>query len=335
MKSLLYVGNKLSEHGHTATAIEVLGPFLEQEGFKVVYASSRKNKLARFANMLWQTFLHRKTTDYVLIDTYSTWNFWYAFAVSQLCRFFRLPYIPILHGGNLPQRLVRNRGLCRMIFEHSTINVAPSGYLAEAFSIAGFKVITVPNPFDAADFPYLKRTVLAPKLLWVRSFSTLYNPEMALRVLMLVKQKYADAVMCMVGPDKDGLLQIIRQRAAVQKLDVIFTGRKTKREWAALSTGYDIFLNTARIDNTPFSIIEALSLGMAVVSTSVGGIPYLLKDRQTALLVNDDDADAMAAAIFELIENESLRENILVQSRNLAVQSDWLNVRQKWLEILN
>src|SRR5690606_24786051 len=123
--------------------------------------------------------LSRKT-DYVLIDTYSTSNFWYAFAVSQLCRFLRLKYIPILHGGNLPVRLANNPRLCRMVFKYAHVNVAPSGYLQQAFSDAGFSVIKIPNPFDAADFPYKHRQFVGPKLLWVRSFAAIYNPEMAL-----------------------------------------------------------------------------------------------------------------------------------------------------------
>jgi L-malate glycosyltransferase len=334
MKDLLYVGNRLSEHGLTATAIEVLGPFLEREGFNVAYASSKKNKIARLSDMLWQVFSRRNNVDYVLIDTYSTWNFWYAFAVSQTCRVLNIKYIPILHGGNLPQRLAKSPGLCHMIFSHSNLNVAPSGYLQDAFSKAGFRVIRIPNPFDAATFPYHKRIRLAPNLLWVRSFSALYNPEMALRVLLLLKEKYPAARLCMVGPEKDGLLATLRQRAAAQTPDITFTGRLSKNEWAGKSIDYDIFINTARTDNTPFSIIEALSLGMAVVSTNVGGIPHLLEDRKTAMLVADDDAQGMADAIVELLENSDLQTEILAQSRVLAAQSDWQNVREKWLEIL-
>lgn len=333
MKSLLYVGNRLSSHGSTATAIEVLGPMLEREGFHLAYASSKKNKFLRLADMVWQIFSRRKTTDYVLIDTYSTWNFWYAFIVSQLCRMLSLKYIPILHGGNLPDRLKGSPRLCRMIFSHSVINVAPSGYLSEAFTAVGFRVVQIPNPFDAAEFPYMERKSLMPRLLWVRSFAALYNPEMALRAVSMVKEKYPQAQLCMIGPDK-GLLAPMKQQAQSDNLDVVFTGRLSKKEWAAKSTGYDIFINTARTDNAPFSIIEALSLGMAVVSTDVGGIPHLLEDRKTALLVNDNDARAMADAIIELVENEDLRKEILLRSRQLVTQSDWRNVRQKWLEIL-
>lgn len=334
MRNLLYVGNRLSSHGATATAIEVLGPLLEQEGFMVAYASSKKGKVARLADMLWQTFSRRKTTDFVIIDTYSTWNFWYAFFVSQLCHIFKIRYIPILHGGNLPKRLEKSPLFCRMIFKNSHVNVAPSGYLQRAFANAGFNVVKIPNPFDTAAFPFRERTRLAPKLLWVRSFAALYNPEMALRVFELLQKKYPDAALCMVGPEKDGTLKILKIKAESLGQNISFTGRLSKKEWAEKSVSYDIFINTARVDNTPFSVIEALSLGMAVVSTNVGGIPHLLEHKKNALLVDDDDADGMAGAIIELIENETLQRLILQQSHNLVQQFEWRNVRKKWREIL-
>lgn len=61
------------------TTIETLGPLLESEGFVVKYASARKNKLARMLEMLFATLKFRNKTDYLLLDTYSTSNFWYAF----------------------------------------------------------------------------------------------------------------------------------------------------------------------------------------------------------------------------------------------------------------
>ncbi|RZJ29851.1 MAG: glycosyltransferase family 1 protein, partial [Flavobacterium sp.] len=137
MKSLLYIGNKLSRHGSTATAIETLGPLLEADGFLVRYASSKKNKLLRMIDMAWTTFAGRKKIDYVLIDTYSTQNFWYAVLVAWICNRLKLKYIPILHGGNLPSRLRSNPKLCKMVFGSAYKNVAPSGYLADAFRDAG------------------------------------------------------------------------------------------------------------------------------------------------------------------------------------------------------
>lgn len=151
--------------------------------------------------------------------------------------------------------------------------------------------------------------------------------------MSLLKVKYPGTSLCMVGPDK-GLLEAVKQMAATEELDVVFIGRQSKKEWAALSRGYDIFINTSHIDNMPFSVIEAMSLGMAVVSTNVGGIPHLLTHGENAMLVPDGDFHSMAESVAELMENESLRTSILKQSEALVAQSSWENVRDKWLEIL-
>jgi glycosyltransferase involved in cell wall biosynthesis len=334
MKNLLYIGNKLSVHGNTVTSIEVLGNFLETDGYRLTYASSEKNKLLRFMEMLRKTFALRNRADYVLIDTYSTQNFWYAFAVSQLCRLLKMKYIPILHGGNLPGRLENSPGVCRMVFQNAHVNVAPSGYLQEAFAKAGFSVIRIPNPFDTGSFPFFERKEVGARLLWVRAFSPLYNPEMALKVVENLETDFPDVTLCMVGPDKSAMLKQIKSKALEKKLHIIFTGRLPKTEWASLSKQYDIFINTAHTDNAPFSIIEAAALGMAIVSTNVGGIPHLLDHRHTAMLVNDNDHLAMANAIREVIRNGALQRSLIANSRHLAAESNWLNVRRKWSEIL-
>lgn len=100
MKKILYIGNKLSKKGKTESTIDTLETGLKSLGFQVNSVSSYKSIIFRFLDMLWTVFKHRKTVDYVLIDTYSTLNFYYAYFVGQLCRFFKINYIPILHGAN-------------------------------------------------------------------------------------------------------------------------------------------------------------------------------------------------------------------------------------------
>jgi glycosyltransferase involved in cell wall biosynthesis len=335
MKRLLYVGNKLSSHGSNTTAIETLGPMLEREGFTLRYASSKKNKVLRLLDMAMATLRFARSSGYVLIDTYSTSNFWYAFTVSQLCRLLRTPYIPILHGGDLPKRLAQNPRLCRLIFAHAFVNVAPSGYLLEAFGRAGFgNVILIPNAIAIQDYPFKKRENIGPKLLWVRSFAPLYNPEMALGVLAEVAKQFPDAVLCMVGPDKDGNLEKLRQKAFEWGISVEFTGRLPKSEWIRLSETYDIFINTTHKDNTPVSVIEAMALGLAVVSTNVGGLPFLLEDHQTALLVPDNDHQKMADCVIDLLKNATLHDKLVQNAYSFTRKFDEANVAAQWLGIL-
>jgi len=136
-RSLLYIGNKLSKKGATASSIDTLSLLLEEEGFKVYIASSVKNKVVRFLDMLCSTFLKARKVSFVLIDTYSTQNFYYAVAIAKLCRLLKAPYIPILHGGNLALRLSNNPKVSRKLFSGAKYCVSPSLFLLDVFKEAG------------------------------------------------------------------------------------------------------------------------------------------------------------------------------------------------------
>jgi L-malate glycosyltransferase len=334
-KNLLYIGNKLSDHGMTVTSIETLGILLENEGYTIVYASSKKNKILRMLDMIFKTISNSRKVDFVLIDTYSTSNFWFAFLISQLCRLLNLKYIPKLHGGNLPHRLSKSPFFCKMIFKNAYKNIAPSNYLMEAFQNKNYaEIIYIPNTIEIQNYRYKPREKIEPKLLWVRSFTAIYNPEMALMVLLELKKEFPNAQLCMVGPDKDGTLVNTIQLAKNLKLNVNFTGKLSKDKWAKLSEQYDIFINTTHLDNTPVSVIEALALGLPVVSTNVGGIPFLLEDKITAILVNDNDVAAMVNGIKEIINNKQLKDHLIHNGLNLIQEFDWEKVKNKWIEIL-
>ena len=335
MKNLIYIGNKLAKHGLNRTGIENLGPLLEKEGFKLTYASSKKSKILRMLEMVWVTIANCRKTDYVLIDTYSTSNFWYALLVSQLCRALKLAYIPQLHGGNLPDRLLKNPYLCKLIFVNSYANVAPSGYLLHAFQMAGFsKTVYIPNTIELKNYTFKQVDAVAPKLLWVRSLAAIYNPEMAIRTAYELKKDYPDTELCMVGPDKANMKDKLTQLAKALEVAVTFTGRLSREKWTKLSEDYHIFINTTHLDNMPVSVIEAMALGLPVVSTNVGGIPYLVEDRKTGLLVDDNDALQMAVCVQEILQDRQLKDDLVVNAHHLVQEFDSEIVISKWIEIL-
>lgn len=334
-KKLLYIGNKLSKHGNTATSIETLGIFLEEEGFTVYYASSKKNQILRMVDMIFTTCKFAKKVDFVFIDVYSTKNFWYAFVISQLCRLLDVKYITKLHGGNLPNRLERNPYLSDLIFKNAYKITAPSSYLFDCFASRNYKnLLFIPNTINIAKYAFTLRKVTVPKLLWVRSFASIYNPMMAIKVLYEIKKEFPNAELCMVGPDKENIMQECKDFANELNVSVTFTGKLSKEAWVALSSEYTIFINTSRYDNTPVSIIEAMAIGLPVVSTNVGGIPYLLKDKENALLVNDNDVTQMVKAIQLLVKDSALTSQLIQNSRNLVEAFDWQIVKHKWFEIV-
>ena len=336
MKRLLYIGNQLSKHGYNKTSIETLGVFLEVEGYHVIFTSSKKNQWFRMLDMVRVTLLKGRKVDYILIDTYSTSSFWYAVVCSQIARVFKVKYVPILRGGDLPNRLKNNPKLCRMVFANAYKNVAPSGYLKQAFESAGFaNVVHIPNSIEIDKYKLKTRVELTQKLLWVRAFASIYNPEMAVKVLFELQKKYPNATLTMVGPDKDGSLQTTKAFAESIGVAVNFTGQLAKEDWWKLASEHDIFINTTHFDNTPISVMEAMALGLPVVSTNVGGIPFLLTDKENALLVNDDDVSTMTDAICSLLEDQQKASDLALNARHFIEQMDWNVVKEEWKRILS
>ncbi|MCF6212463.1 MAG: glycosyltransferase family 4 protein [Flavobacteriaceae bacterium] len=333
--SILYIGNNLSNKtGYNAT-IAVLSSLLK-ERYKVTVVSNKSNKILRLVDMCWTVFECRNQIDYILIDTFSTINFYYAFIVSQMARFLKIKYIPILHGGNLPSRLKNSEHLSKMIFANSYANVAPSNYLKNAFNQKGFRVLFIPNVLTISDYNFKSRECFYPNLLWVRAFDKTYNPVMAIEVLNQLKQKYPKAKLCMIGPFKDKSHQQTLDKIkefALEK-DVEITGVLPKEVWGQKSEDFDIFINTTNFDNTPVSIMEAMALGIPIVSTNAGGLPFLINDKNEGVLTNKGDATQMAKEIVNLLENQEQTVQMCVNARKKAESFDWMSVKNQWYSLL-
>lgn len=336
MKNLLYIGNNLSNENKTPTTVETLGRLLALEGFTIKSASSKFNKLLRLLDMIKAVIIYNKKVDYVLIDTYSTVNFYYAFLVSQFCRVLKLKYIPILHGGNLPKRLLSSPKLSKSIFNNAYKNVAPSLYTKSNFEASGYtNVVCIPNSIELKKYTFTKRPLDGINLLWVRSFSRVYNPLLAIDILKFLKENDIEAKLCMIGPDNDGSLQETKMYAKKLNLDVEFTGRLTKPQWHDKARHFNIFINTTNIDNTPVSVIEAMALGLPIISTNVGGMPFLIDNGIDGILVEPNDVNAFNTAIKNLIEDNKSAINLSKNARLKVEQFDWEIVKEKWISLLS
>ena len=115
---------------------------------------------------------------------------------------------------------------------------------------------------------------------------------------------------------------------------VKFTGVLSKKDWHQLSENDDIFINTTSVDNTPVSVMEAMALGLPVVSTNVGGLPYLIENEVDGLLINTNAVDEMVQQIERLLQNPSLVQNLTCMARKKVEQFDASIVKQQWNQLL-
>lgn len=334
-KRILYIGNDNSARTGYVNTMETLSSLLVKEGYTITRSSTKENKIVRLLDMCWSTVKHSRKTDYIFIDTFSSLNFYFAFTISQLARLLFIKYIPILHGGNLPNRIKRSKRMSKMIFRNSYKNISPSHYLKKAFEAQGYAVDHIPNVLEIDQYQFKLRDPLQPKLLWVRAFKHLYNPLMAIEVLKGLKEKFPKAKLCMVGPVIDNSFKEAQEKAKGYGIDddIEFTGTLSKEEWIKRSEDYDIFINTTNFDNTPVSVMEAMALGLPVVSTNVGGMPFLVENNVDGVLVEKENVEAMTNAVKKLLTNGSTE---LVEKARIKAESfGWDHVKAKWFKILD
>lgn len=332
VQQVTYIGNFLSAHGLNPTYAEDLVPRLRNRGYNVITASNRLNGVMRLGDMLRTVALTPRKKSCVIIDLYSgSRAYWAAYGVARACRLMHKPYIVTLHGGSLPARLENSRDSLLSMLRGAALVTSPSAYLATHFQ-SFLPVSVIPNALDVFAYPFRSRPCVRPRCLYLRAFHRFLDPMTAIKAFAQVKSKKKDAFLKMIGPDEDGTLAICKALVAELKLgnSVEFSGRMPKAEVPRLGEHFDIFINPTLVDNTPLSTIEAMAMGMCVVATTAGGLPFLLEPGNTALLVPPENAGQMGDAILKLIADPSIASNLSRQARMKAETMDWSRVLPLW-----
>jgi len=334
-KTILYVGNHLTKPGINPTFNFYLVPRL-LEYYNVICTSTKEPKLLRLIDMIRFLIKNRNKADVVMIDVYSRQGYWYAILIAKMAHFYGIPYINLLHGGNLPVRLKRSTRISKKLFGQAAHNVSPSIYMQNIFLEAGFRAEYLPNFIEIEEYPFHLRTVVSAQLFWLRSFHKIYNPLLAIKVLKTLVNKGLDAKLCMVGPEKDGTFK--ETLALAKKLKVVdrlkIAGQLSRKEWIKISDEYDIFINTTDFDNHPVSVLEAMAFGMPIVSTNVGGLPCLIDNEINGLLVPHNDEVVFADAIIDLVTNPQKAFDLSSNARKKVETFTWNALKDKWIDII-
>jgi glycosyltransferase involved in cell wall biosynthesis len=94
----------------------------------------------------------------------------------------------------------------------------------------------------------------------------------------------------------------------------------TRRDAPRLMAGLDVFCMSSRNEGLPLVILEAMASELPLVSTAVGGIPNVVSDGETGLLVRSDDAAALTAALLRVRDDRALAARLAAAGRSLALR---------------
>jgi glycosyltransferase involved in cell wall biosynthesis len=231
------------------------------------------------------------------------------------------------HGGQADQFFRWYGRFIKPVFRMADVVTVPSGFLAEIISRRiGVQASIVPNIVVLTAFQYRERKSFQPRMLTTRHLEKLYDVESVLRAFREVQQRYPEASLLIVGTGS----QEAYLRGLVTSWDlknVGFLGHVPYRDLPLIYDECDILLNASRADNFPGSLIEAAAAGLAVVSTGVGGIPYIFESGASALLVEPGDWAGLASANLRILDEPGLGLRISRLALEQCQQCDWKSVR--------
>jgi glycosyltransferase involved in cell wall biosynthesis len=336
-RTILFVGNFVSSWQGSRNVCEDLVEQLRLLKWTILTTSAKRSHLARLSDMVVTVLRKRKAYAAASVDLFSGNAFLWAEVVCFMLDRLRVPYVINLHGGNLPKFAARWPRRVQKMLSHPAFVTTPSRYLLERMSQFRTDIVLLPNAVDISLYRFRLRLRPTPRLVWMRAFHHIYNPILAPRVISCLFEEFPNIQLDMIGPDKgDGSLDQTQrevERLSMQE-HVRFVGSIAKSDVPTWLERGDIFINTTNVDNTPVSVIEAMACGLCVVSTNVGGLPYLLTHNQNAVLVRPNDAESMAAGIRQILKEPAFSARLSNNARGTAEHFDWSIIQKEWDRIL-
>lgn len=139
----------------------------------------------------------------------------------------------------------------------------------------------------------------------VARFTQIKNLEMFIRVAKLIHKKDPNTHFFMIGDGEDRpMLEALSKEKKATNY-ITFSG--FLKNLPDVYSSLDLVLLTSNNEGSPVSIIEAMSSGVPVVSTAVGGVPDLFTDYGKKFLVQPNDDEAMASIALKLLSSEDDR----------------------------
>ena len=180
-------------------------------------------------------------------------------------------------------------------------NAAAAQVVAEGISDS--KVTVIPNGIDLDCYlprPGNRRRRIVTTVANLRAEK---GHEVLIDAAARVRRVHPDVRFQLVG---EGPMRTARERQAHERGisdNVLFLGHR--EDVPQLLGGSDLFVLPSRTEAFPNGLVEGMAAGLPSIASDVGGIPELLQHGRNGLLVPPGDADALAAAIIRLIDNDA------------------------------
>jgi glycosyltransferase involved in cell wall biosynthesis len=287
-------------------------------------------RLLPYVFQLWRA-AGRNDVMHILANSGWAWHLFAAPAV-WIGRARGAKVILNYRGGNADAFFSRTPRHVFATLRQASVRVTPSSFLQRVFARHGLDAMIVPNIVDLSRFTPapLRHFGDSPHIVVTRNLEAIYDIPTAIRAFARVRQAYSGARLTVAGsgPERDRLVALVTDLGLAGSVQ--FPGRIDNADIPALYASADCMLNPSTVDNMPISILESLASAVPVVSTNVGGIPDVVEDGISALLVPAGDALQMGDQVVRVLSDTRLTEALRNAGLRAAADFAWPAVRERW-----
>lgn len=221
------------------------------------------------------------------------------------------------HGREIsdPLGLNKKHNLLRKIispFIHYFVAVSSDLqlWLIDDVSIDSHKVKLVRNGIDIKKFGGEKVKSHCIRFIHIARFNPVKDQQSLINAfaLLVAEKGYLPEQVSLTLVGDGELTNALKQQVSDKELDafVIFTG--ARNDIPALLENSDVFVLSSIAEGIPMTVLEAMAASLPIISTDVGGLSELVENEVTGLLVEKENAKALANAMDIYVNNPQLIE---------------------------
>ena len=313
--------------GGISGQVEILQRKLRQDGHTTEIFSTK-------GSFLWRLGLLRRLKrtaqdcDVLHIHCCSGWGFLPAVVGVTVGRRLGKRLVLTYHGGGGEKFFAKHSRLVKRYLMQTDANIVLSGFLGKVFEHHNIPYTTIPNIIELDTTHYRVRTVLQPNFICVRAHKELYNIPCILRAFQKISTELPDATLTLVGDGSqhNALLQMVKELGLS---NVTFTGRVDNKDIYYCLDKADVMISSPKVDNMPVSLLEAMNAGLLVISSNVGGVPFMVEDGQSGLLFDSDNHEELSKKMLWAVENPIITTAIIQKAHQNVMQYRWENIKDK------
>lgn len=289
-----------------------------------------------FTSLKFWWLLLKNISKYDVVQVFSSATTGYLIATLPplfISKFFRKKVILNYHSGEAEEHIKNWKLTAKPTMKMFDKIVVPSQFLVDIFAKFDLRAEAIFNFVDTEKFKFRERKILRPIFLSNRNFEAHYNVSCIIRAFAEIQKKYPEAKLNVAGfgSEEEKLKKLV---AELKLKNVNFLGKVPNEEMPKFYDEADIYLNSSIVDNMPLSLIEAFSAGIPVVSSNAGGIPYIVKNGETGVLVEKNDFHGLADEAIKILRDNDLAQKMIIQAKQEVEKYSTEKVLDSWRKFL-